>query len=132
MTGDIQKITAYGLHPAPCHLYVDDLTPPDERQVDACRHWLTAFARPLKSISRRRGSYRLKHDVEAWTRGPGRMYGQTDPWGRYWTGDYLYIANGAFIEAAKREGYRMRREGPGSPNAVFNISVAKAGIRVSC
>jgi hypothetical protein len=65
----------------------------------ACR-WLSQFAK-TKSLNRRGTSYGLKHIAER---------------------DIGYITNGVFIAAAIAEGFRVRREGRRSPNAVFKIS----------
>ena len=56
--------------------------------------------------NRDHGSYVLKHRVEDWTKLEGRQE---------------YVANGAFIVAAIREGYRAIQDEPGSLNARFNL-----------
>lgn len=89
-----------------------------------CRQWIRIHAQPTKTIRRRRSSYGLKHAVEAWTRN-GTQYEQVDASGRRWKSDYLYIANGAFIEAARLEGYGIERASSGSPNAFFNMTFPK-------
>jgi hypothetical protein len=126
---EFEKITAAGLFPASRLAGEDNEEPPSEDQVEACRRWIRRFGEPTKSFVTRHNSYGHKHRVEDWTR-TGEQYEQVDPWGRRWTGDYLYIANGAFIEAARREGYRVRRGSEGSPNAVFNMRVLKRGREV--
>jgi hypothetical protein len=121
-----EKITPYGLYP---WFRCGDTEPNesfDSAQVDACRQWIRAFMVPTKTIRRRHHSYGYKHRVENWTRADGKKYDQIDPWGRKWTGDYLYIANGAFIEAARLEGYRIARCHQGSPNAFFNMTHTRA------
>jgi hypothetical protein len=96
-----ERITAEGLHPfASCR---GDTDPPDERQVETCRRWLRLFAEPRKTINLRYDSYGHKHRVEHWTR--------------------AYISNGALVEAARREGYRIVRTHASSPNARFNFGV---------
>jgi len=99
---------------------------PDPEQVELCRRWLRLHAEPRKSVNRTVSSYGLKHFVEDWTRTLGQSFDQVDPWGRAWTGDYLYVSNGAFIAAAIEEGYRILRCGPDSPNAFLNISFGPA------
>lgn len=78
-------------------------------QVEACREWLRLHAsKPLSYFpknGRRIGSYGYKHDVESWTATRGNR---------------MYIANGAFILAAFREGFWVKATGI---NAVFNFSV---------
>ncbi len=118
---DWQKITACGLHPAPLLIGDDAETAPDLEQVETCREWLRLFATPTKTVRHNHNSYGYKHAVEGWTRTLGRKFYQVDRWGRAWTSDYLYIANGAFIEAARLEGYRVVRASDGSPNAAFNL-----------
>jgi len=108
MKQDWTKITACGLWPSkqgPRSCNADDLgEPPSENEIATCRTWLRLFAAPTKRIQTAFGSYYLKHLVEHW-------------------GGRLYVSNGAFIEAAKREGYRFKRVIPGSQNANFNFSV---------
>lgn len=98
-------VHAYGFCPG-----VDgcDHTPPDPAQVVICRAWLRRCARQRVSINKTVSSYRLKHAVEA----ACRVLGMS-----------VYIANGAFIVAAQREGYRVFSRG--GPNALFNISIRK-------
>jgi len=69
---------------------------------DLCLEWLKDV-RHTKGISRRYGSYALKHWVE-------RASG-------------VYIPNGVFIAAAIHAGYRVERIGD-SPNAFFNMHAA--------
>lgn len=76
--------------------------------MDACREWLRLHAKPLSYFPKngpRIGSYGYKHDVEDWTAARGNR---------------MYIANGAFILAAFREGFWVKATGI---NAVFNFSV---------
>lgn len=117
------KVTACGLYPAYLLAGVDDQSAPNEIEIEACRRWLRLYATPTKTIRRKHGSYGYKHKVEAWTRTTNREFHQVDPRGRAWVGEYLYISNGAFIEAAHREGYRFEPCSPGSPNAFFNFSL---------
>lgn len=109
------KITRQGLYPARSLIGHDDGSPPDDGQVELCRGWLRERARPSRSVCKswlgcELSSYALKHVVEGWLRGRG---------------EGAYIANGAFIEAAVREGYRWRPVRPGSPNAVFYMAAKK-------
>lgn len=102
-----ERITACGLFPAWRGAGKDNGSAPNESQIDVCRAWLRHFAVPTVTMRPRMDSYWLKHVVEDWTRGQNL--------------DYVYIANGAFIEAARREGYRLRRAGDGVPSAIFNM-----------
>jgi hypothetical protein len=67
--------------------------------LTACR-WLGQFAK-IKVLNKRGTSYGLKHIAEK---------------------EIGYVTNGVFIAAAIAEGFRVRREGRRSPNAVLNIS----------
>jgi hypothetical protein len=111
-------ITAHGLPGR--RLGPDDGSPPDEGQVDACARFLVEYATPIRAISSPT-SYSLKHDVEFWTLGLARA-------GLLWCAPLerggLYVANGAFIEAAVRAGYRVEPANSGSPNARFNMYVS--------
>jgi len=92
---------------------------PEEQQIALATGWLRQFARPLKRVSRKRGtSYALKHQVEHWARSEN----VDDP----------YVSNGAFIVAALRLGYVFRRAGGLKhhiQNCYFNISVRSDGWR---
>jgi hypothetical protein len=75
------------------------------------------YAKPLSYFpknGRRIGSYGYKHDVENWSSARGK---------------HKYIANGAFILAAFREGFWVKATGI---NAVFNFSVPKQLTKKSC
>lgn len=129
---DYERISANGL--SPCKNTTATIEDPAEDEIDACLLWMKAFASPTKTLRPRSFSYSLKHVVESWTRGEPRVVGKwsgdgrcenLDPWGRKWLGDYMYISNGAFIEAARRAGYRVKRASPGSPNAIFNMKLVK-------
>jgi hypothetical protein len=78
------------------------------RQVLAARAWLDAAAARARGWCTSEDSYTLKHIVEEWSQ-------------QYCDASQHYIANGAFIVAARKEGYRDRPCGFGSMNAVFNI-----------
>lgn len=97
----------------------------EERQIDVCREWIRLHVQPTKTIRPRMVSYGLKHRVEHWTRARG-PYDQVDPWGRAWSGEYLYVSNGAFIVAALREGYVGERCGEFNVNCAFNMAPRKA------
>jgi hypothetical protein len=111
-------------------IYVNGLTPGDgdederlnEDQIKICTAWLMLHAIPTARLSRRTNSYSYKHRVERWTHatGPHRL---SDLDGNRWTSSYYYISNGAFIEAARRIGYRVEPTHAGSPNAHFNFRV---------
>lgn len=104
-----ERVSANGIEPNID--WPEHLAAPAVEQVEACRAWLCLFGRKQKTFSNRRTSYGLKHAVERWTR--------TLPGGEQ------YVANGAFIEAARLEGYRVRRSGDGSINAVFDLHVSR-------
>jgi RecA-family ATPase len=111
-----EKITARGLwdgwsgpdEPPP---------PPDEGQVALCQEWLRLFAVRTDDVQDGRTSYGLKHAVEAWSETLDRPK----------PGDarYLYVSNGALIEAALREGFAVERVDYGSVNARFNFAVTE-------
>lgn len=95
------------------HLDRDErLQPPAEDMIETCVQYLRKHAKPTKTFRTRFGSYYYKHRVEDFASANGRAQ---------------YIQNGAFIEAAKREGYRIRRVSPGSPNAYFNLTTDDRG-----
>jgi hypothetical protein len=89
----------------------NDSKGPNPKEVEICREWIRLFASPTKTLRVARSSYGLKHQVEDWTQKKSSTY----------------IANGAFIEAARLEGYRMERAAFGSPNAVFNMKIDRSG-----
>ena len=70
-------------------------------QIAICCAYLSRFAKPTKTIRRKRSSYGWKHVVEGWAG--------------------TYISNGAFMVAARILGYRLERIG-GGPNAWLNLS----------
>lgn len=102
----------------------------DSAQVEACRTWLRCRAVTSARLNKRVGSYSLKHRVEEESREPGVVHHQIDPHGRAWAGAYLYVSNGAFIEAARLEGYRVQPCAPGSPNAFFNLTIRRKSVDV--
>jgi hypothetical protein len=120
-----ERITANGLWPAP--RLSGGLEPfsapgPKEDEVVMCARWIALHTEPAARINRKRTSYGLKHDVERWSKTLSESpFKQVDLHGRSWTAEYFYVSNGAFIEAAKRAGYRIARDGEGSPNAHFNM-----------
>lgn len=102
---DWKEITSNGLWPAyrlSGGVEGEDRTKPNKSEVTFCRRWLRANASPTKTIRRNHSSYGLKHIAE-----------------KAFVGRW-YVSNGAFIEAARLEGYRIVRE-EGSPNAYFNM-----------
>lgn len=113
-------ISTYGIYPSSIDLDSGD-TLPNEEQIAVCQDWIRRHARPTKTIRKRHSSYGLKHYVESSTRRSGQAFDQVDSRGREWVGDYYYVTNGAFIEAARREGYRIVRTDAHSPNAFFNM-----------
>lgn len=116
MKDDWEKVTVWGLYPARRLLgrAEDEGPAPDERQIEICRTWLRLFAERTRSFRGRsvHSSYHWKHQVEDWT---DRTKRQRE-----------YISNGAFIEAALREGFEARRNGADSPNALFALRARAA------
>lgn len=113
-----KEITANGLWPAPRlagGVEGSARHPPDESEIEVCTAWLRKFADPTPRIRRKHTSYGLKHAVERWT---AREQGTRG-----------YVSNGAFIEAARRLGYRIEPTSPGSPNAFFNIELDALGLK---
>lgn len=129
------KITDNGLYPSSSKVSggLEEKKPmsPFIDQVEMCKRFLRERAFRTSAISKRLGSYTLKHVVESWSTyltnkdGEPVSYAQYDYQRRLWTSHYLYIANGAFILAAYQEGYLVAREEPGSPYAFFNIGFHK-------
>lgn len=101
-----ERVTARGLWP--CDGATAPGEPPDEDQVNHARRWITSHVRRAEQFSKPSfaggvgHSYHLKHLAENWDGGG-------------------YVSNGALIEAALRELYRVRRVKPGSMNATFNM-----------
>lgn len=121
---DWSEITANGLWPAPGlagGVEGPDRRLPVEAQVEMCARWIWEKVMPAKRVAQRPTSYGLKHEVERWSRSLSPRHEQVDDWGRPWVGEYFYVSNGAFIEAARRLGYRILRDSKGSPNARFNM-----------
>jgi hypothetical protein len=90
----------------------DDTPLTDEtivRQVNACARFIAHMCAPTKTICRLVSSYGWKHIAE-------NVLGQ-------------HVCNGAFIAAAILAGYRVARDTPRSPNAVFNMRVSSATLR---
>lgn len=73
-----------------------------EAHVEICARWLRECAVPVARVVDFRTSYYLKHVVEWWCK--------------------KYVSNDAFIEAARRAGYRIEMSGP---NAYLNLKVVK-------
>jgi len=73
-------------------------------QVAICCAYLKRFAKPTKTIRRKRSSYGWKHVVEGWAG--------------------TYISNGAFMVAARALGYRLKRIGA-EPNAWLNLALRR-------
>jgi len=72
-----------------------------EEQVNICRKWIRYYARPSKKYNTAAFSYGLKHQVE-------KAYN-------------TYVSNGAFIQAAFLEGYRVKKVD--GLNAIFNMVI---------
>jgi hypothetical protein len=100
------EITANGLWPAPFlvgGVEGPERQPPDAEEVQACRRWIRKHVDPSAAIREDHTSYGFKHLVEETIES--------------------YVSNGAFIEAARREGYEIVRDSEGSPNALFNMCI---------
>lgn len=117
-------IVSQGLYPS--HRTVDSGAGVlDVMQVNACRGWIRMFGRHQKACNRHVTSYGLKHRVENFIRCMHLTFHQRDFSGETRVKDHLYIANGAFIEGARLEGYRVMRASIGSPNACFDMRIVK-------
>lgn len=80
---------------------------PDEGQIAVAIAFLRACGQATKTT--RRGSYALKHDAEDWSKERGGPN---------------YVSNGAFIEAARRLGYRVVPIAD-SPNARIGVKLRR-------
>jgi hypothetical protein len=105
----VADITKWGIRGTATGPAAND--PVNEATVARVVAWIEAHCVPLPHIRRsarpRRGpvsSYGWKHAAESPEGGLGR-----------------YVANGEFIVAALRAGYRAVQTQPGSPNAFFNM-----------
>ena len=86
--------------------------PPDPRQVQLCRWFLTDCCVRTKTVRRKHTSYHYKHCVERWAE--ERL------------GRHTYIANGSVIQAAWELGFTLK---PASqPNAWLNLSLRTRGV----
>jgi len=83
--------------------------PFDKAEIATARAWIRKFVVPTKTIRRKYSSYILKHVAEHWG---GTVRRES------------YITNGAFIEAARLEGYKIAPIGM-SPNAYFNMHLLR-------
>jgi hypothetical protein len=95
-----EGLTAIGLPNKKKHAH--KTSPVIEVQVNICKEWIQKFCKERKTINTRISSYRLKHEVEEWSK--------------------EHIDNGAFIAAAVDSGYHYKQDGD-SPNALFNLSI---------
>ncbi len=101
-------IDAAGLWPrSDCPDGTKRVEAPDETQVEVARKWIQEHCSASATYGKR-SSYGLKHEVEQWTHHAS------------------YVSNGAFIEAARREGYEYKPTDRGSLNALFRMRVRKA------
>jgi hypothetical protein len=82
----------------------------DENQIKICTKWIKKFVIPAKKINDSFMSYKLKHLVES--------YGAE-------MGDRPYVSNEAFIEAARRLGYKSKPISSSSINFYFNMDFTK-------
>ncbi|MCK5601829.1 hypothetical protein KAR91_08175 [Candidatus Pacearchaeota archaeon] len=78
---------------------------PTKENVEVCRRCIREWIDERRTINKNHNSYGLKHFVEIIYEG--------------------YISNGAFIQAALDEGYRIIPDGSNSPNAYFNMSFVR-------
>lgn len=122
MKRDFQKVNHYGLYPARRNDVDEPLV---EAQVELCSEWVYRFCRQTTAIRDDHTSYGLKHLVERWYVALGEQRHLIDRWGKPIIGGHQYVSNGAFIEAARREGYAIRRSAPDSLNAHFNLMVRR-------
>ena len=100
---NLPEIIENGFVTSPKRLgYVTDNMPPREDEIEICKEWLRKWAKPRKTMNNDRSSYEIKHFIEHT--------------------DNKYVTNGAFIQAAIEEGYKVERI-EDSPNAIFNIDV---------
>lgn len=109
---------------------------PKPHEVEICRSYIRLYCRPTyhpQCYGHR--SYGMKHVVERWTagnsgedrgvRGHTPLVMDAHKWpapyehSRY--PSYDYVSNGAFIEAAAREGYRIYPNHVGSINCHFDM-----------
>lgn len=110
---DIQRITqsypnlcAFGFRDT---FRADDLPLTDPTvipQINAAGIFIRERCQQTAQIQRKDTSYGWKHVAESWLR-ESQMGG--------------YVSNGAFIAAAALAGYRVERDAPQKPNAVFNM-----------
>ncbi len=99
-----RRVSAAGFEPN--REGTEDTRDPSPEEIAACRLWLRTYAVPTKTI-RPRTSYGYKHHVERWAD--------------------LYVPNGAFIQAAILEGFRVERIDHTSINAVFALRMRRRG-----
>lgn len=114
MEKQMREITDFGLYVEADQKNLDDdpvkKRKPSKENIDECRKWIGKWIDERKSINKNRGSYKLKQLVEDY-----RIEDTHDD----------YISNGAFIQAAVDEGYKIQPFGPNSPNAYFNMSFVR-------
>ncbi len=103
--GNVARISGNGLEPN--RSWKEDTNTPDEGQIALCVEFIRTRCLRTKRV-RPYSSYYLKHLVEEWTK---RRDNPSD----------AYIANGAFIEAARREGFTIKRLDARCVNAKFNM-----------
>jgi uncharacterized protein YozE (UPF0346 family) len=93
--------------------------------------WIGAHCERRKGLDKNFGSYSWKHraerrgheDVTVRVRGLARKVRVP--------GLGEYVANGEFIAAAIRAGYRAEQKAPGSPNAWFDMAIKTPTVRLS-
>lgn len=97
--------------------------PPREGVVAKVQVWIRNNCKPRKTINRRWSSYFWKHRAEGeehFLLGRSREAGT-------WRGIGEYVAQGEFVVAALREGYRAVSYPECWPNAHLNMARAKPG-----
>jgi hypothetical protein len=101
---DWEEITSFGLWPASRvsgGVEGPERTKPDEKQIAICAEWIAGYLIPAKTFNLKRSSYGLHNIVKRWANN--------------------YVSNGAFIEAARRAGFEMRRVDDGLADTHFKM-----------
>jgi len=93
--------------------------PAPEKEIEACKHWLSEWAVKTKTVRRANSSYLYKHYVERWY--------ANEPCPQF--PGHVYVCNGAFIIAALRNRYTIVPCERGSLNAYLNLSLDRESRR---
>lgn len=102
---------------------------PQPAQVEVCRAWLREHARPTRTIRRNATTEWLSTLVTAWTRATGAFTEEeqvNEYTGERFHTDHVYVSEGAFLAAARAEGYRAQRIRE-TPHAWLNLSWRETG-----